>query len=135
MSTGSDCAFIEVNPGQWSYNLQIWPYGDNDDYNTYGPFSSFTKAEDHLAQNHANPGGWSIKIHPTNHKHEFRTGQVGFEVGVHVEIRVESLGPKPEREAVLALLQSGSITTSHLTMRPVYSYREGLMCTSCNQPK
>ena len=61
MSTGADCVFIEHEPDKWHYELQRYPYGANEDYDKYGPFSSLEKAEDHLDANHANPGGWSIK--------------------------------------------------------------------------
>lgn len=61
MSTGADCVFEEREPGRWWYRLQRWPYGESEEYDTYGPFSSEEKAEKHLDQNHANPGGsWTV---------------------------------------------------------------------------
>lgn len=68
MSTGADCHFTEKEPGQWFYDLQQWPYGEWPEYDTFGPFPTFEKASDHLHQNHANPGGFSIGAHP-NHVH------------------------------------------------------------------
>jgi len=61
MSTGADCVIIEKKPGKWYYELQQYPYGCNEDYDTYGPFPTQDKAEDHLDANHANPGGWSVQ--------------------------------------------------------------------------
>jgi len=66
MSTGADCHFVERGPGKWYYSLQDWPYGDWPEYQTYGPFPSLEKAEKHLDDNHANPGGWSIHHYKDN---------------------------------------------------------------------
>lgn len=70
MSTGADCHFHEVEPGKWDYRLQRWPYGEWPEYDTFGPFPSFEKAREHLSNNHANPGGWSVRTHP-QHVHEW----------------------------------------------------------------
>jgi hypothetical protein len=72
VSTGAECRFTEVEPGRWSYWLQDWPYGDWPDGSTYGPFGSFAKAEKHLSENHANPGGYSLKCltEEQGHVHE-----------------------------------------------------------------
>jgi len=64
MSTGFNCYFTEVTPGEWFYALQDWdcPVGAWDwrEFATaYGPFKSMEEARDHLRQNHANPGGYS----------------------------------------------------------------------------
>lgn len=59
MSTGADCKFIEKVDG-WYYWLQNWPYGDWPEGQTYGPFLSFEIAHEHLRNNHANPGGYSV---------------------------------------------------------------------------
>lgn len=64
MSTGADCKFYEERPGQWFYKLQRWPYGETYDYDTYGPFTMFCEAQEHLSDNHANPGGWSVQALP-----------------------------------------------------------------------
>jgi hypothetical protein len=64
MSTGADCHFEEKKKGEWHYALQQWPYGENPDYDTFGPFPTFRKAMDHLDTNHANPGGYSIHALP-----------------------------------------------------------------------
>jgi len=60
MSTGAECCFVEKKPGEWYYMLQEWPYGENPDYETFGPFKSEDEANDHLSANHANPGGYSV---------------------------------------------------------------------------
>ena len=65
MSTGFECEFVEVEPDRWYYVLQNWdcPVGAWNwrEYATaYGPFGSFEGARDHLHNNHANPGGYSI---------------------------------------------------------------------------
>ena len=59
MSTGAECYIIEKEPGKWYYKLQLWPYGEWDEYLTEGPFKSEDRAIKHLSDNHANPGGWS----------------------------------------------------------------------------
>lgn len=59
MSTGADCHFVEKKPNQWYYQLQRWPYGENPNYDTFGPFQSLEIAINHLNRHHANPGGWS----------------------------------------------------------------------------
>jgi len=60
MSTNADCRFEERAPGVWHYRLQCWPYGETEDYDEFGPFSSLEKAQDHLHSNHANPGGYWV---------------------------------------------------------------------------
>jgi len=60
MSTGANCVFIEQKQGEWIYKLQCYPYGSNDDYDTFGPFTTFKQANKHLEDHHANPGGYSI---------------------------------------------------------------------------
>lgn len=57
MSTGADCRFVEKQPGQWYYELQCYPYGETDEYDTEGPFPTFDAADEHLHNHHANPGG------------------------------------------------------------------------------
>ena len=64
MSTGLNCAFVEVKPGCWYYLLEDWdsPKGAFDwrEHTTaYGPFDTEDDAVEHLDDNHANPGGWS----------------------------------------------------------------------------
>ena len=64
MSTGFECLFVEWNKNEWYYILQNWncPVGAWDwrEYATaYGPFKSEEKADKHLRDNHANPGGSS----------------------------------------------------------------------------
>jgi hypothetical protein len=60
MSTGATCHFIEKNQNKWYYELQDWPYGECSEYSTYGVFSTYESAVEHLVKNHANPGGWSV---------------------------------------------------------------------------
>lgn len=64
MSTGADCYFYEKTPREWYYDLQEYPYGATEDYETYGPFATFRDARAHLHRNHANPGGYGIQRHP-----------------------------------------------------------------------
>lgn len=66
MSTGYECEIVEVTPGEWFYVLQNWdcPVGAWDwrEYATaYGPFKSEEEAIEHLDNNHANPGGYSVQ--------------------------------------------------------------------------
>ncbi len=68
MSSGADCQFVEVKPGEWKYELQRWPYGALEEYDHYGPFPTFTTALTHLDDNHQNPGGFSVTMHP-DHVH------------------------------------------------------------------
>jgi len=140
VSTGADCQFKEVTPGRWSYALQEWPYGDSNEYTSYGPFASFAIARDHLDQNHANPGGWMTTIHPTGHVHEWTTDRGAYvPAGVVVTIRVESLGQDPTPEALLKLItKKGALTTDHLSIRPETRYdmnAKVTSCESCNQQK
>ena len=58
MSTGAECYIQEVKPGQWHYAIQLWPYGQSQDFDKYGPFPTEQAATNHLRDNHANPGGW-----------------------------------------------------------------------------
>ena len=64
MSTGANCRIKEKKPGQWYYELQQYPYGQTEDYDTEGPFKTFREADMHLDANHANPGGYSIHALP-----------------------------------------------------------------------
>jgi hypothetical protein len=64
MSTGAECSFDEREPRKWYYSLQRYPYGETEEYDEHGPFSSFTRAEKHLSKNHANPGGFMVNPHP-----------------------------------------------------------------------
>jgi len=56
----------------WYYELQEWPYGETEEYETFGPFDTFKEAEAHLSSNHANPGGWSTEALP-GCKHDLLT--------------------------------------------------------------
>jgi hypothetical protein len=63
MSTGLDCHIYEKNLGEWYYDLEKW--SDREMYDTYGPFPTLRRAENDLANSHANPGGYSIDPHPS----------------------------------------------------------------------
>lgn len=65
MSTGLECEIIEEAEGVWWYVLMNWdcPRGAWDwrEYaDAYGPFKTQDEAVDHLRDNHANPGGYSV---------------------------------------------------------------------------
>lgn len=68
-STGLDCYFKEKEPGKWWYGLEKdgGYRNDSPDYDEYGPFDSYSRAQKHLDANHANPGGWSVDAHPESH--------------------------------------------------------------------
>lgn len=62
MSTNSECAFIEVAKGKWYYLLEDYDAPKNawdwrDHASAYGPFATEEAADQHLRDNHANPGG------------------------------------------------------------------------------
>lgn len=59
MSSGADCSIYETKDG-WFYRLQQWPYGENPNYDTYGPFKTFKEADNHLSSHHQNPGAFDI---------------------------------------------------------------------------
>lgn len=68
MSTNSECAFVEAEPGKWYYALEdgdaprnAWDWKEH--ASAYGPFDSFDEAHRHLGDNHANPGGYSMIEH------------------------------------------------------------------------
>ncbi len=69
MSTGAECNFWETEQGEWYYRLQHWPYGDNDEFSKYGPFSSFAAAKRDLSR-HPNPGGYSVDAKTLKGKEE-----------------------------------------------------------------
>lgn len=65
MSTGLECAIIEVEPAVWWYLLEdgfapkmAWDWREY--ANAYGPFGSEDEAYEHLRENHANPGGYVL---------------------------------------------------------------------------
>lgn len=64
MSSGADCSFFEETAGNWFYEIQCYPYGDNEDFDKHGPFSTFRQAERHLDRHYQNPGGYSISALP-----------------------------------------------------------------------
>ena len=65
MSTGLNCHFFEPEPGVWYYLLedgnapkQAWDWREF--ATAYGPFDDLIKAQTHLQEEHANPGGSSF---------------------------------------------------------------------------
>jgi hypothetical protein len=135
VSTGLDCQFIEYEPGKWKYKLESSFYREQ--YETYGPFMSFTQAEKHLEDNHANPGGYGITTHATEHKHEFVKGETSVPVGVEFSIRIQSLGPTPTMEQILArLVELGADELkTRSRVRQYTAYQEAVVCASCNEVK
>lgn len=66
MSTGCECLFIEVEKDQWWYVLEDYHAPKNSwdwrEYaEAYGPFKTEDEADQHLRDNHANPGGAEIQ--------------------------------------------------------------------------
>ena len=73
MSTNSECHFIEVKPGQWYYLLEdynapknAWDWREH--ATCYGPFGTEEEADQHLRDNHANPGGSSSQPYLEGYK-------------------------------------------------------------------
>lgn len=64
MSTGANCRVYEKTAGKWFYDLQCYPYGATEEYDTQGPFKTYIEASTHLHDNNANPGGCSIDALP-----------------------------------------------------------------------
>jgi hypothetical protein len=70
MSTGCNCVFVEVKPGEWFYILEDYSAPKNawdwrEYAEAYGPFPTYEVANAHLHDNHANPGGhWTHKYDP-----------------------------------------------------------------------
>lgn len=65
MSTGLECQFVEYKPGEWFYILErddapknSWDWREF--ATAYGPFTTQKIADEHLSDNHANPGGYSV---------------------------------------------------------------------------
>lgn len=83
-STGLDCFFEETEPGKWRYGLEddFNSTHNNTEYDYYGPFGTLAQAKQHLYDNHANPGGYSIRAHPDSHAAGMhKTPQQGAEEG------------------------------------------------------
>ncbi len=131
MSTGAECNFTEFEPGRWKYWLQEWPYGDNPDGVTYGPFRSYTVADQHLRDSHANPGGSDARIHPTGHVHEFGSTITTVPTGRTVTVDVESLGPDATDEQIILLVQSLPADHRAFQVRAKYGMKEVQACLAC----
>lgn len=138
MSTGAECYFTETAPGKWTYWLQDYPYGSNEDGQTYGPFPSFKAAFDHLDRNHANPGGHSSNCLPDGqHVHEWTVGYGQVKRGVSVQFNLLDL-PSETTVAEVADLLNALGTTSITGMRvwPNYvSVDNVTRCLACGKQK
>lgn len=134
MSTGADCRFTEVEPGRWQYELQRWPYGDNPDYDTFGPFGSYAAARDHLNRNHANPGGSFTTIHPTGHVHEWGEGYANVKRGVSLQLDLPTLAEDATVEQAIEALASGALFKRARTWANYEDVRT-TVCAACNKPK
>lgn len=69
MSTNSNCLFVQVETESYYYILEDYNAPKNSwDWrefsSSYGPFASYEEANQHLVDNHANPGGSSAKMLP-----------------------------------------------------------------------
>ncbi|MGY3582337.1 hypothetical protein ACVIGB_000739 [Bradyrhizobium sp. USDA 4341] len=65
MSSGLECELFEPEPGKWYYVLQSYscPVGAwewREFAQSYGPFQNQDATEEHLRDNHANPGGYTV---------------------------------------------------------------------------
>ena len=135
MSTGAECNFWEEEPGRWKYRIQHYPYGETDDFDTYGPFVSFKAATDHLDRNHANPGGYSIRIHETGHVHEWERGG-DVVIGHEVKIRVESLGADATLPELVKHIQSLPADHPAFKSWPIHGWSDDVTtCESCGKNK
>jgi len=73
MSTGCECLFIEIEPKKWYYVLEDYNAPKNSwdwmEYaRAYGPFTTEEKAEEHLFDNHANPGSSCTQEYSPDYK-------------------------------------------------------------------
>jgi hypothetical protein len=134
MSSGAECGFTEAENGTWTYRLQEWPYGDNDDFTTYGPFRSFGAAHKDLYDNHQNPGGYSIDCQPEGkHRHEWAKGWTQVPVGFEVQVAVESLGPVATKEQVIAAVLALPVDHPAFRIWPRSGQVEAVRCESCHK--
>lgn len=138
MSTPRGCVFTELGAGRWQYELEDSQGSER--YVRYGPFRSFRDAEANLENNHSNPGGYSLHIHETEHRHEWIEGYIDRPAGVEVSIRIESLGPEPAFETIMAKLHKltsldDDIDARFFRIRPVTVTVTGTVCASCAAAK
>jgi hypothetical protein len=65
MSTGYDCKFVEVKPGQWYMCLANWKTREttSDESTIVGPFSTQQEAIRYLDEHEPNPGGYLVLDH------------------------------------------------------------------------
>lgn len=69
MSTNCDCEFVQWSEGEWYYILEDYNAPKNSwdwrEFATcYGPFKTEEEAHQHLRDNHANPGGYTLNTRP-----------------------------------------------------------------------
>lgn len=133
MSSGGDCGFTENPDNTWTYRLQLYPYGDTEEYETFGPFRSFAVAHKDLYDNHQNPGGYSIATQPEGkHRHEWTKDTTQVPVGFTVQVDVESLPLAATKAEVVALVQSLPVDHAAFQVRTHYGWREATFCQSCH---
>ena len=66
MSTNSECLFVQKSTDAWFYILES-PFKDGGGWDwrntadAYGPFATEDAAQEHLRDNHANPGGYNVQ--------------------------------------------------------------------------
>ena len=136
MSTGAECGFKETAPGKWQYSIQKWPYGDNDEYESNGPFRSFSEARAHLDRSYGNPGGYSLDFLPEGqHVHEYIKTNVHCKLGFAVNVRVESLGTAATKAEVIALVKSLPDDHTAWAVSDYWGYKDGIACASCGKEK
>jgi hypothetical protein len=65
MSTGYDCKFVEVKPGQWYMCLANWRTREStsDESTIVGPFATQQEAIRYLDEHESNPGGYLVLDH------------------------------------------------------------------------
>lgn len=69
MSSNSECLFVQVRSDQWFYVLEDYSAPKNssdwrEHATAYGPFPTEDDADEHLRENHSNPGGSSTDVLP-----------------------------------------------------------------------
>ena len=89
MSTGAGCHFIEKRPSEWFYELQNWPYGEWPEYSTYGAFSTYESAVEHLMKNHANPGGWNVSAYVETKSVHYEAPSSIHGTGIFISTNIE----------------------------------------------
>lgn len=55
-----DAFIYKAKDNNWYYFIAHEEYGEYPDGSFYGPFSSEDEAQEHMMDNHSNPGGYSV---------------------------------------------------------------------------